>query len=232
MKKMIFLSGVSFVLFSCNADSSGTSSATKNDNSNSKDMTCALLEKYDEDYSGLLTKEEMASVYPIDFDKAEVELRNGSYGEYIFRWPSNRPAMQMEASGMKLDIPDQNAIGVSKFFFNSGDFELQSSIDHFEMGYKKLSDAELKQIEENLSKQKENVKSDAKNFMKVRDKMHWEFIEGLGSSAWYKWKDDFGGELSVMAGKARFTILIKISSDPNENKELAQKLAEKIIAKC
>ena len=62
--------------------------------------------------------------------------------------------------------------------------------------------------------------------------MSWEFVEGLGSSAWYKWDETYGGELAVLAGKAKFYIVIKISDDPKENRELAKKLAEKVIAKC
>ena len=62
--------------------------------------------------------------------------------------------------------------------------------------------------------------------------MNNEFVDGVGSSAWYKWTDNYGGELSVLAGRAQFKIRIKISQDADENKELAKKLAQIAISKC
>ena len=68
--------------------------------------------------------------------------------------------------------------------------------------------------------------------MKVRKKSNWDFVENIGSSSWYKWNNQFGGELAVLAGKAKFYIRLKISDDPQENLEVAKKLAEKVLAKC
>ena len=68
--------------------------------------------------------------------------------------------------------------------------------------------------------------------MKVRAKSSWDFVEELGSSAWYKWSEQWGGELVVLAGISQFTILTKISTNPEENREIAIKLADKVLAKC
>lgn len=236
MKKITFLAGLAFMLFSCNSEKKESSDA-KSDSKTEKVSNKASGKSYDclkdfeDDYGALLTKEEMASVHPID-DKAKVELRSGSYGEHIYRWKSDRPSFTMEVSNMKMDVPDQNTMGIKNLSFYSDKTDLKSAMGTFDMAYKELSDAELAQMEKNLEKADEEVKATGKDLMKVRAKSSWNAVEGLGSSSWYKWSDQWGGELVVLAGRANFTILTKISNDPDENRELAKKLAEKVIAKC
>lgn len=238
MKKTTILAGLVFVLFSCNSgnkESSETNADSKSEKtsqkSNSKSYDC--LEKFEDDYGALLTKEEMASVYAIDFDKTKNNLRSGSYGEHIYRWGSDRPSFTIEVSSMKMDVPDQNTIGIKNLFYSRSKQDMTSAIENFDMSYKQLSDKELDQIQKNIEKQQDGeVKSTAESLMKHRAKTSWEAVEALGSSSWYKWNENYGGELVVLAGRAQFTIIIKISSDPDENRELAKKLAEKVLAKC
>ncbi|MBA6154314.1 hypothetical protein [Gelidibacter maritimus] len=236
MKKIAFLTGLFFVLISCNNEKK-QSSETKSDNnsetvankSDGKSYDC--LKDYNDNYETLLTKEEMATVFPIE-ENAKVNLRSGSYGEHIYRWDSDRPTFTMEVSNMKMDVPDQNTIGIKNLSFHSDKTDLKSIVGTFDMGYKKLSDEELAQIESNLEKAKDEIKEAGKDLMKVRAKSSWEAVDDLGSSAWYKWSERWGGELVVLAGRANFTILTKISNDPNENKQLAKELAKKVMAKC
>lgn len=237
MKKMAFMAGIVFVLFSCNSGNKESSEAAIDNSSekvsskeNNKSYDC--LKKFEDDYSALLTKEEMASVYAIDFDNAKNELRSGSYGEYIYRWPSDRPSFTIEVSGMKMENPDFNTMGIKTLSFSSDETKLKSIRETFDMGYKELSDKELDKIQENLNKQKDGVKKTGKDLMKVRAKMNWDFVDGLGSSAWYKWNENYGGELAVLAGRSKFYIITKISDNPEENREIAKKLAEKVLAKC
>lgn len=235
MKKSALLVGIALILFSCNSGNKESSSSGENSQMASKSSdgnSYDCLKPFVEDYSKLLTKEDMASVYAIDFENAKVKLSTGNYGEHIYSWPSDRPDKDYGTSAMKIIGPDNNTMGVSLLSFYSDESDLNSSRDNFEMGYKQLSEAELNQIEENLSKQKDEVKEAGKDFMKVRAKSSWEFVEGTGSSAWYKWSQKFGGELAVLAGKAKFNIKVKVSEDPEENRELAKKLAEKILDKC
>lgn len=236
MKKTIVLVGLAFVLFSCNSGNKESTDATSADKtekaskkSNLKSYDC--LKDFNDDYEALLTKAEMASVYPIS-DKAKVELRSGSYGEHIYRWESDRPSFTMKVSNMKMDVPDQNTIGVKNLSIHSDKAKLESIVQTFDMGYKKLSQEELDKIQSNLKKADKDVKETGENLMKVRAKTSWEAVNGLGSSAWYKWNDQWGGELVVLAGRVSFTILTKISSDAEENKELTKQLAEKVLAKC
>lgn len=221
--------GIALTLFSCNSGNK-ESSGTMNTVSDGNTFDC--LEPFQEDYSKLLTKEDMASVYSIPFDEAKVEVNSGSYGNHIYSWPSDRPAIEHEISGMKMKTPDNNSMGVALLSFYSDGGSLQSNRDFFDRGYKQLSEEDLKQIEENLASQDENVKKTAAQMMKVRNKSSWEFVEGTGTSAWYKWNDKYGGEMAVLAGKSKFYIRLKVSDHPQENRELAEKLAEKVLEKC
>lgn len=223
----------SILLFSCDSGETTSSDGKgENTNGNNAGLNCALLAEMEEDYSQLLTKEDMASVYAIDFDKAKEDLRSGSYGEYIFSWPSDRPEFAMEMSGMKFNVPDKNTIGIKTFSYYTGDTDMKSFTETFDMGYKELSEEELERINRNLNKQEEEIKSTGEDMMVIRGKRSWEFVEGLGTSSWYKWNNQYGGELAVLAGRAKFYIIIKISDNPQENRDLARKLAEKVIAKC
>ena len=237
MKKVLFLTGIVLLLFSCNSgkkESSETSADGTTEKVSKKDSNKSYdcLKKFEDDYSLLLTKEEMTSVYPINSDKVKEQLRSGSYGEHMYQWPSDRPTFTMEVSGMKMQLPDPNTMGVKNLSFFEDKSDIKSNIEYFDMGYKQLSEKELAQIQENLAKQEDEIKKTGEDLMKVRGKRSWDAVEGLGSSAWYKWSEQWGGELVVLAGISKFTILTKISSDPDENRDIAKKLAEKVLAKC
>ncbi|MGB3343950.1 MAG: hypothetical protein WBA61_08570 [Aequorivita sp.] len=232
MKNSVLLLGLAFALFSCNSGNKKLSTTVSDEKKASSGETYDCLKPYQDEYDKLLTEEDMADVYLFDFDAAEVELTSGSYGNLRYSWPSDRPELEFEVSGMKMKGADDNFIEVSKLSFYSGDGDLQSHRDYFDMGFKELSDEELKAIDENLSKQSDEVQKTGKDMMKVRAKRIFEFVDGTGSSAWYKWDETYGGELVVLAGKATFYINVKISDDPKENREIAEKLAEKVLAKC
>lgn len=228
--------GLAFVMFSCDSGKKETSNANSTDRTETSSKKNAgksydCLKDFQEDYEALLSKAEMSSVYPIS-DKAEVNLSPGSYGQHIYQWKSDRPSFTMEVSNMKMQVPDQNTIGIKNLSISSSTSDLESIRKFFDMSYKKLSEEELAQIESNLDQAEDDVKETGKGYMEARVKSVWEAVDGLGSSAWYKWSEQWGGELVVLAGKANFTILTKINADPAENKELAIKLAEKVIAKC
>ena len=232
MKKMLFLTGMAWMLFACDSGNKSSESVSDGKSANSGGNSYVCLKPFQDDYRLLLTKEEMNAVYPIDFENAEEEVSSGTYGNHSYSWESDRPPFVMEISGMKMDIPDQNLIGVKMLSFVSEDSDLKSAVGTFDMAYKELSEEELKRINENLAKQNDEIKKTGEEMMEIRGKRSWDFVEGLGSSAWYKWNDKFGGELAVMAGRAKFNIVIKISDNPDENRKLAVQLAEKVLAKC
>jgi len=237
MKKLTFLAGIAFVLFSCNSgNKEGSTTISEGDSeqtsSRAKGKSFNCSQDFQEDYSKLLTKEEMASIYPIDFKNAKVDLSSGSYGSHIYSWPSDRPDVEQVISGMKIKGRDFNTMGVALLSFYGGKDDMKSNRELFDRAYKKLSDEELKEIQDNIDKQKGEIKETAESMMEVRKKSAWEFVDGVGNSAWYKWNERWGGELAVLAGNSKFYIRLKISENPSENLEIAKKLAEKVLEKC
>lgn len=236
MKKLTFLAGIAFMLFSCNSgnkDSQSTSESSQESKLSEGNVNVSnCLEAFEKDYEKLLSKEDMVSVFEFNPENAKHNLRSGSYGEHNYRWESNRAPIVTTILNQEIKGPDYNSIGVANLSFYDDDSDLMTNKDYFDRGYKTLSDAELKQIEDNLAKQSEEVKKSGEGFMEVRKKSQWEFVDGVGTSAWYKWHDTHGGELAVLSGRATFDILLKVSEDPDENRDLAKKLAQKVIDKC
>lgn len=236
MKKLTFLAGIAFMLFSCNSgnkdsqSSSETSEEAKSSSGNVNVSDC--LEAFKEDYEKLLTKDDMVSVFAFNPENAKHNLRSGSYGEHNYRWESERAPVVTVILNQNITGPDYNSIGISNLSFYNDDSDLKSNRDYFDRGYKTLSEAELKQIEDNLAKQSDEVKKSGEGFMEVRKKSQWEFVDGVGTSAWYKWNETYGGELAVLSGRAQFDIRLKVSEDRDENRDLAKKLAQKVIDKC
>lgn len=237
MKHLAILGCIVFVLISCNSGNKENSATNSSENNQMKSTssdgkTYDCLREFHDHYDKLLTKEEMASVYPIDFDNAKVKLSKGNHGKHKYIWPSDRPEVAEKLSGMNIMLPDDNFMEVAMLSFYSEDSDLKSNHGTFDMGYKKLSEAELKRINENLEKQSDEVKQTGKTMMEARAKRSWDFVDGLGTSAWYKWNDLYGGELAVLAGRAKFNIRLKVSEDSAKNLEIAKKLAQKVLDKC
>ncbi len=237
MKKLTFFAGIALVLFSCNSGGKGSSESNSENGSEtirSKEdgKTYDCLKAFEADYAKLLTKEEMNSVSPFDMEKAKKDLRSGSYGEHKYRWESDRAPIETTLLNQTIKGPDYNTIGIANLSFYEDNSDLKSNRDYFDRGYKTLSEQELKAIEENLAKQTDEVKESGTGFMEARKKMQWEFVDGIGSSAWYKWNKDYGIEMAVLAGIAKFDIILKVSDNPEENLALAKKLAEKVLEKC
>lgn len=235
MKQLLLLLGIITVLFSCNSkkkESSEKEVTIIEHNSKTDDLSYDCLRAYKDDYKGLISKKEMAGIFPIDFDVAKEELRSGSYGEYSYNWPSDRPDLNLEISGTRIKTPDQNIMGIKSLSFYSEKSQLKSNLDNFNMGYKNLSQNEMDKIQKNLESEGDEVKKTGKDLMKVRAISIWEAVEGIGSSAWFKWNDNYGGELAVLAGKAKFIVVIKVSDNPDENKQLAKEFANRILSKC
>lgn len=72
----------------------------------------------------------------------------------------------------------------------------------------------------------------AKSLLKIRANMDFELVEDLGTRAYWKWGEQYGGELITLVGRSSFTIVSKISDDAHQNLELAKKLAREVINKC
>lgn len=235
MKKLLYLITIGFIALSCNSNRKNTDSFENADsNLTASDLErYDCLQKYEEDYTALITKNEFASVYSFP-DLAEEDVLNQpvGYGYYTIQWPSERPDMEMTVSGMKIPVPDRNTMSIARLSLISDSRNIEGLKNLFDRGYKELSDEELDQIDKNLEKASDEVSESGKKMMEVRKTRNYHFVDSLGNSAWYRWDEKLGGELAVMAGNRSFLIRIKISDNPDENKEIARKLAEIVLRKC
>lgn len=233
MKNFILPLVVGIITSSCNSNQ-------KNSDSSDKDISTTNIEKYDclqkyeEDYAALITKEEFASVYPFDVDSVEEDLRNQpqGYGHYTLQWKSGRPDKEMVISGIAVPIPDQDMMSVNMLSTVSDSKDMEGVKNLFDRGYKKLSDEELAEIDKNLDKASAEVGETGKKLMEARKNRNYDFIEGLGNSAWYRWNENTGGELAVLAGNMKFLIRTKVGEDPKENERISKQLANIILKKC
>lgn len=229
MKKTILIITIAAMAFSCSSDKKKSEEGdTAKTSSNSYD--CLL--KYEDKYDALLTVDEMASVYSFNPQEVEVDVSNRSYGHHTVKWPSDRPDMTLKVAGMDMTLKDENSLSVAVLSYFSKDLKLDEAKNQFDRGYKKLSAQEIDEINKNLEKTPEENREINKDLMDARTKMNYAFVDNLGSSAWYKWNKNYGGELAVLAGRTKFNIRTKISKDSLENLEVSKKLAQVIIEKC
>lgn len=220
------------MVISCTSDKK-KSEALENDGIENKDSEAyACLKEYEDRYDELASVKDMASVYPFEDQDYRVDLSNGSYGNHTVIWPSDRPNMDLVVAGTKMNIPDQNSMSLAVISTYSENMTLEAVRDRFEMGYKELSKEELEQINKNLEKTEGEVGETGKKLMDVRQKTNYAKIDNIGTSAWYKWSDTYGGELAVLGGRTKFDIRIRISNDSVYNLEHSKKLALLILEKC
>lgn len=237
MKNTIFLFALTLLLVACNSKSDNqatdnTSNAPSENTVSSKSYDC--LEDYLEKYDELLSQADITSVYSDPLDDVKEKLSGGNYGEHILSWNSDRPMQTISVAGREMEFNDMNRIGVENLSFLKKDADLVSARETFDFGYRPLSPEQIANLEERVAAAAEddNVKDVGLSALQARAKFHYEFVDNLGTSAWYQWTGSEGGELVIMAGRAKFAILTKVSNDPNENKDLAVKLAKIVLSKC
>jgi len=141
-------------------------------------------------------------------------------------------------AGRKIKLSNPNQVIIKLLdFYTDEDLERneqKSAIDLFDMGYKKLSQEEYNEILANLEKKLDNKPEDlarAKKMMKSRMDFTYKPIDNLGDRAYWKW-NDYGIELVVLTGNARFTILSKTTGKPESSLEHAVNFAKEVLAKC
>lgn len=232
MKKITLILGIACMVISCTSDKKKSEALEGDGIENKSSEKYACLEDYENRYDELASLNDMASVYPFEDQDYEVDLSNRSYGNHTITWPSDRPNLDLEVAGTKMNLPDQNSMSVAVLTTYPEDLSLEEVRKRFEMGYKELTQEELEQINKNLEKVEGEVGETGKKLMDVRQKMNYAKIDNIGTSAWYKWSDSYGGELAVLGGRTKFDIRIRISSDSVQNLEYSKKLAMLILGKC
>lgn len=246
MKKLSLLIFSSMLLVACGSgDSSETSTPSQNKTSNNTKVSDCLA-KFNYDYDKMLTKEDIlkhvsnvdAATIKSKLDKKE-KVNAPEYGECEYSWPSDRPKFEIKISTVSIKKDDDNKIIVSRLK-NNEDSKVENVSSAFDRAYKTLTEEEIeemnKRIEKSMADKSEKEKKMAKGFVKQRGKFKYEFVNNVGDKAYWKSSQNIlapgGVELVVLAGKAQFTIDVKVSTDQAENLDIAKKMANEVIAKC
>lgn len=214
--------------------------AGKGGNEHKSDDISQCLADKDYDYEALLTKADIAKHVTIDEASFEMKISptKGKYGSSTYSWESGRPKMEKVIAGRDVKLSDPNKVVIKLLdFYTQEDLEKNkqdSAIDLFDMGYKKLSQEENNEILANLEKKLGDKPEDlarAKKMMESRMDFTYKPIDNLGDRAYWKW-NDYGIELVVLTGNARFTILSKTTGEPETSLDHAIHFAKEVLAKC
>lgn len=231
-------------LYTACGNPDGTASASSTIDATSEfDTIGQCLASKDYKYEELLTKADIAKHISIDESsyKRDVSPVDGKYGSCVYRWESERPDKEITSivTGSTHKQPDKNEVTIKLLdFYEEEDlkrYEQGSILDLFDQHYKQLSTAEYDEILANIKKKLGNDPEEyakAKKMMDSRMKYTYEPAEGLGDRAYWKWSDEYGIELVVLAGSATFTIVSKTAAAAEPSLAHAIKFAEEVLAKC
>lgn len=235
MKNIFYTLLSALFILSC-----GDSKNNSKSNTNTNVKTTACLQNFDYQYHKLLTKADISKYVNIDESsyKTKVSPTKGKYGSCTYSWDSDRPKIESEVMGRTIKRLDNNQVTIKMLdFYTDEDLEKnqqESVIDLFDMGYKKLSQAEYDELLANFEKKlgdKSKELAQAKKMLKSRMKFTYKPVDNLGDRAYWKWTD-YGVELVVLTGNAKFTILSKTSGKPQTSLDDAIKFAKEVLAKC
>ena len=242
---LLLLFGITLYAACGNPEGNASASATANTSEASSefDAIAECLASKDYNYEELLTKADIAKHISIDESsyKKDVSSTQGKYGSCVYRWKSDRPDKEITSvvTGAVHKRPDKNEVTIKLLDFYDDDdlnrYEQGSALELFDQSYKKLSAAEHDEILANMEKKLGDKPEDlarAKKMMDSRMKFTYESVEELADRAYWKWSDEYGIELIVLAGTARFTILSKTTAEPETSLDHAVKFAKEVLAKC
>lgn len=223
------------LISSCSGDASKTGS--KSSNKASKDC----LMNYEYDYSRILTLDDVKKHITVDESTLETEedSQNKTYGNVTYKWASDRPDLVTEINNMSIEHPDMNKVSMTKLsFYDSDDLKTYKSDDFIELfnrGYDPMSKEEFNQLFANLEKQYKDdpeMLNTSRKLLESRMQSKYKKVEGIGQSAYWKWDDMWGLELSVLFGNTKFYLEVKIDEDPQKNLDVATKIANDILEEC
>lgn len=239
MKNIITLLFGTCVILACSGTTDNKEVAKETSKESSGKISQCLTDK-DYKYEELLTKADIAKYVNIDESsyKTEVSSTKGKYGSCTYSWDSNRPRIESEVMGRTIKRLDNNQVTIKMLdFYTDEDLERneQNSVTYlFDMGYKKLSQAEYDKLLANLEKKLSDKPKDlarAKKMLDSRMNFKYKTVDDLGDRAYWKWSD-YGVELVVLIGNSRFTIESKTTGEPESSLEHAVKFAREVLAKC
>ncbi|GAB2775947.1 hypothetical protein GCM10027275_18870 [Rhabdobacter roseus] len=249
MKRTISAAFLGLVIWGCQpatsdnttAENTATAVAEKS-NSASSEADGQCLFEYQTRLDQLLTKDEIAQHFPEDLSKAtykyETKYAPVNYQQAIYTWPSER-IRKLKIGDRTMEVPSHNRLGVGDISQYKPD---QNALNIFKSSYRTLTEEEKVKAREAMQEGLEkHTKDDGKKLSdtekkagntlggSLTDMAQFDSFEGIGDAA--AW-DAMDRALIVLKGRTVFRIYADVSADPQENKALAKKLAEVVLAKC
>lgn len=237
MKKAISLLVMFNIILACSGSNSTETEPEMLSNSIS-----SCLESKDYKYETLLTKADIVKHVNIDESsfKQEISTTKGKYGSCVYSWKSERPDKEIvsKVTGATFKRPDMNQVTIKMLdFYTDEDLathKQETAVDLFDRGYKKLSQTEYEELLANFEKElgeKPKELAQAKKMLESRMKFEYKAVDNLGDRAYQKWTN-YGIELVVLTGNAKFTILNKTTGSPETSLDDAVNFAREVLAKC
>ena len=232
----IILAITSMLFISCN-EKTNTSTTETNPTvkTNTKEIG-SCFEKYQEDYSKLLTLEDIKKHVKIDNEVKTDELKYRKlHQSYEYKWFDGR-MQEIKTGGMTLTVEDPNYVKLSNVKIREGKSE--EILEKFDIQYRKLGDKELQKMKANIEnhyKDKPKEKETAIGFLETRNNMIFTEVKGLGTKAYWKEiskTNNYGVELYVLYDNVEFKIDTKTTNDNAVNSQTAIALAKEILSKC
>jgi hypothetical protein len=156
---------------------------------------------------------------------------------YEYTWDSDRTG-KMNVAGREITYPLSNRIGLrwvgSDLFMITGK---ATPLESFKAFYRNVSAEEKEEAFKKageLMKEKgydEKTTETATDMAKdlSADEITFKEITGVGEAASWRIREK---ELTVLVGERTFQVSVDISSNDEENIELAKKIAQEVLAKC
>jgi hypothetical protein len=165
------------------------------------------------------------------------EAKKHDKDTYEYTWDSDR-VRKMKIAGREVEYPSSNRIGLR--WVGSDLFTIMGKptpLENFKAFYRNTTAAEkeaaFKKAGESMKEKGYDAKTTetATNMAKdlSGDDITFKDITGVGDAASWRIKEK---ELTVLVGKITFQVSVEVSSNDDENIELAKKLAAEVLAKC
>lgn len=236
LNKIAALCALTILAASCGDSASDAGSSS----SGNDQKVVACYQAFDYDLEKFLSKEDVLQHIPAAMHSELKQEQTGGknrYASLTYKYKSDR-MVTLTMGSISQEVPDFNTISLNSVDFYESD--AAEALEKFETMYKKLSDAELNTMIENLEKSyadkpKEQLEQ-AKKFVEARKNLNYEPVAGLGTAAYWQAVSsagiNIGVEVKVLVGTMEFTVLAKMSADNSENLKVATAVAKDILKKC
>lgn len=236
MMGAITLFFLSLFIVSCgsNGDQSSTASTVSKE---AEGASSSCYNKYTDNLDEMLTKEEILKHYKGNLDHAEMDydtIMSSKYSSVMYSWNGNedrteRIVLNGNDYGPK---PYQIGIGSLDFYSEDEDFPIRKFKNTHHTMTKEDMEKASEAINRELNKVTDNeqTKKTSKTIGKsIISKIKFDPIEGVGDAAVWDYLD---GALTLLKGRAIFSVTVDVSDDHAVDLALAKNLAMEVLAKC